>query len=507
MPRPSTAGWQERLPGSDGKWKRSRLPTARWSGSSGAVLPGAAAPSGRPAPRRDRLPAGVDDGSRSCLGAGAFRSPWSRRPCATSLEEAAGPGVERLVEQAGIQGGQAGARPRRASRTTPATSSPGMRLASAPSARSLLSGASEAVGAAPGLSRFRVDLCRLLLPSPRILVGARRGSPAGPAGLGSSRWALLLLTLVPFRLMSVWSRARLAVGAGGLLKRRLAGALRLQPEEVRHQGAGQSLGRVIESEAVETLALNGGFLAIAGIVEILLSAVALAAGSAGGAHVLLLLAWCAVTAAMARKLYLDRRRWTDRRLEMTHDLVERLVGHRTRLAQEPRAQWHTEEDRLLDLYVHDSQRFDRSKALLIAAIPPWLAPGEPRHSAARLRQRQRLHRSARPRSRRHAGSLPGLSPLRRGFFHLSGAILSWGYAGELFQAAARPEAEGAAGVAVSPGGDETKGRRSWKPSTSPTGTRTAAGRSSTAARCASPAGSGCCSKDLQEEGSRPWPRS
>lgn len=72
-------------------------------------------------------------------------------------------------------------------------------------------------------------------------------------------WGLLLLTLVPFLLLSTRFQGVLAVGGGMLLKQRLlAGSLRLQPEEIRHQGIGQFLGRVIESETVESLALSGG---------------------------------------------------------------------------------------------------------------------------------------------------------------------------------------------------------------------------------------------------------
>jgi ATP-binding cassette, subfamily B, bacterial len=48
-------------------------------------------------------------------------------------------------------------------------------------------------------------------------------------------WALLLMTLVPFRLLATWSQGRLAIGAESLIKRRLlAGAMRLEPEEIRH---------------------------------------------------------------------------------------------------------------------------------------------------------------------------------------------------------------------------------------------------------------------------------
>jgi ATP-binding cassette subfamily B protein len=93
-------------------------------------------------------------------------------------------------------------------------------------------------------------------------------------------WALLLVTLVPFRLLAAWSQGRLAIWAGGLLKQRLlAGALRLEPEEIRHQGAGQLLGRVIEAEAVEVLALSGGFLGLVAAVEVLIAAAVLGMGA------------------------------------------------------------------------------------------------------------------------------------------------------------------------------------------------------------------------------------
>src|SRR5258708_7902654 len=112
-------------------------------------------------------------------------------------------------------------------------------------------------------------------------------------------WVLLLVLLMPFRQVSVWSRSRLAIGGGALLRRRLlAGALELRPEEIRTQGAGQLLGRVIESEAVETLALLGAFLGVSGMVESLMAIGVLAAGAGGVRHALLLAGWLLVAAAL-----------------------------------------------------------------------------------------------------------------------------------------------------------------------------------------------------------------
>ena len=79
-----------------------------------------------------------------------------------------------------------------------------------------------------------------------------------------------------------------------LFKRRLLyGALQLDPEEVRHQGVGQFLGRVLESEAVEMLALSGGFTAVTAIVQLILATVVLAHGAVGWLHLALLWLWLA----------------------------------------------------------------------------------------------------------------------------------------------------------------------------------------------------------------------
>jgi hypothetical protein len=49
-------------------------------------------------------------------------------------------------------------------------------------------------------------------------------------------WALLLLTLVPLRVALTWLQGRIAIGAGARLKQRLFfGALRLEPDSLRHQ--------------------------------------------------------------------------------------------------------------------------------------------------------------------------------------------------------------------------------------------------------------------------------
>jgi len=148
-------------------------------------------------------------------------------------------------------------------------------------------------------------------------------------------WTLLLLMLAPLGLVAAWSQGVFAIGAGGLLKLRLLfGASRLEPDEIRHQGIGQHLARVMESEAVESLALAGVFYALATGVELLFAAGILAAASLV-IPLLVLVITMAASALLGWRSFDRRQRWTETRLEMTNDLVERMVCHRTRLAQEP----------------------------------------------------------------------------------------------------------------------------------------------------------------------------
>ena len=253
-------------------------------------------------------------------------------------------------------------------------------------------------------------------------------------------WALLLLTTVPLRLLRTWWQGRIAIGIGGALKLRLlAGALRLEPDEVRNQGSGQFLGRVIESQLVESLALSGGFLALVAAIELLVAAIVLVSGAAGIPHALALLTWIAITLLLGWHYYRLQREWASTRLDMTNDLVERMVGHRTRLVQEDRAFWHEQEDQMIESYLAVSRRMDRSAQWQTAVAPRgWLVLGlfvlgvpfvnggaSPAALAVGL-----------------GGTLLAYQALQEfsaGIWNLVGARIAWMQIAPLFNAATRPE--------------------------------------------------------------------
>jgi ATP-binding cassette subfamily B protein len=190
-------------------------------------------------------------------------------------------------------------------------------------------------------------------------------------------WLLLLLTLLPFRLLATAAGGSLAIRAGAILKRRLlAGALRLETDEVRHRGIGQLLGCVIESEVVESMALTGGFLGLTAAVELIVAGFILGAGAGSWLHVLLLLGTVLATVLLSVRYYRRRRGWTDERLVMTNNLVEGMVGHRTRLAQEAGDAWNEGEDQILERYLRTSGRLDRTAAALRVLVPRgWFLAG------------------------------------------------------------------------------------------------------------------------------------
>ena len=256
-------------------------------------------------------------------------------------------------------------------------------------------------------------------------------------------WALMLITLAPVRMLQTWLQGRIAIAGGGLLKvRLLAGALRLEPDQIRHRGAGQFLGQVIEAEAVESLALSGGFLALVAAIELILAGAVLAVGAGAPVHALLLAAWVLISIWLGWRYFRSARRWTSDRLDMTHGLVERMVGHRTRLAQQAAGHWHDGEDQELDRYLSLSREMDRNEAWFLAFVPRgWLLVGVAGIGPAFVNG---------------SGSTAGLAialggillafgalqRLTAGLWNLVGAAIAWEQVAPLFHAAARPDTAG-----------------------------------------------------------------
>ncbi len=190
-------------------------------------------------------------------------------------------------------------------------------------------------------------------------------------------WVLLVLTTLVFQSIATITQGWLAIGVGSLLKRRLLfGSLQLQPEEIRHQGIGQFLGRILEIDTVSQVAAAGGFGVVMSGLQLVAALGLLSLGAGGRVLALAFGLWTVFVGALLWRDLKLHDIWTQMYRAMTHDLVERMVGHRTRLAQESPAHWHDDEDVLLSRYLSQTARVDRLQVLIQVVLPRgWMVVG------------------------------------------------------------------------------------------------------------------------------------
>lgn len=253
-------------------------------------------------------------------------------------------------------------------------------------------------------------------------------------------WAILLALLVPLEALASWWQGWLAISFGGHLKQRLlAGSLEVDADRIRHQGVGQLLSRVLESEALENASITGGAATLQSGIELIAAAVVLSLGVGRPLTLTLFAAWLALLFWSAWRYTRSRKDWMWTRNHLTHDLVEKMNGHRTRIAQQPPSLWHETEDRDLVEYLRVSSRMDRIHAWLVAMGPRgWLTIGIAAvgyefaaEKASQLAPEQIAITIA--------GVVLGYLALRRFVFGLSqfaGAWQAWGVVRDLFAAAA-----------------------------------------------------------------------
>jgi ATP-binding cassette subfamily B protein len=269
-----------------------------------------------------------------------------------------------------------------------------------------------------------------------------RGALSGHLDRGFlAAFAMLLATTVPVRVLELRAQASLAIDAALLLKRRLMqGALAIEPEEMRGEGAGQLLGRAMEANAMESLAISGGIPGVLAAIDLAAAAVVLGLGAAGVLHVVLLAAWMVVGVGVLWNHARVMLAWTDRRLALTHDLVERMTGHRTRIAQQPSDAWHGGEDEELSSYLAAGRALDRRDVLLTALLPAgWLFVGFLALAPALLASRSSAGDTA-VLALSIAGILLAFQALRRlavGVRSLIAVGVAWRRAAPLFEAGGR----------------------------------------------------------------------
>jgi ATP-binding cassette subfamily B protein len=199
-----------------------------------------------------------------------------------------------------------------------------------------------------------------------------------PHGGSDWPWFMALMTLwVVVQLAASAAVSRLALDIGAAVRVGLMrGALRLDPERIRSAGVGQLLGRALDSEALDALALGGGVEAVAGAFEMALGGLVLAWGVTPVWSLAILATGVAVLCALGWTHVRRLRAWGQTRRSLTHDLVERMVGHRTVLIQDRHAGSARADDASLGAYDAETRALDYADIGLAVELPrAWLLAG------------------------------------------------------------------------------------------------------------------------------------
>ena len=262
-------------------------------------------------------------------------------------------------------------------------------------------------------------------------------------------WALVLGTLVCVTAAADWVQGHLLLDVNLRYRRKvMRGATAIAPRVSRSMGSGQLLGRVFETEALDTLVMNAGMTGVTAAIDVVFSVALFVVIPGAELLALVFAAWLGLVVAAGGWLYRLQRSWTVDRISMTEEVVEGLLGRRTRLAQLGPARFHPAEDRVLERYVAASARVDRAEAsfeatagrgwlvvgLVALAMMAGVGPLSPGAIAAAV-----------------GAVLLGFQALTRvaGSVHLAAAaVISWRQARVLYRASAEPELVGVPGLAL-----------------------------------------------------------
>ncbi|MEZ4868980.1 MAG: ABC transporter ATP-binding protein [Caldilineaceae bacterium] len=278
---------------------------------------------------------------------------------------------------------------------------------------------------------------QLLLALSWLFIG--RGALQGYFDWGwFQAWMLAMITASIFQLFAFDYQGRFSSSVGRVFKATfLYGAMQLDVDELRHQGAGQYLARVMQAGKLETTLLARGINAAIYFFMLTMAGLFLGFGAGGWLHAALLVGWTLLLVVVGWRYLRLGATWVDTYRDLTNALVEQMVGHRTRLIQENPEEWHTAEDQALHKYLQLTARLNRIETLVESFLPQgWLIIGllgiiQPLMTATAAPARLALSVGG------ILFAFQAYTALTRKFSNLLGASLAWDQVQPLLQAASR----------------------------------------------------------------------
>lgn len=189
-------------------------------------------------------------------------------------------------------------------------------------------------------------------------------------------WALMIFTGLPVQLLASWLQNQFILSISIHFKQRsLFGMLNLNPDDIRHLGSGGLLERVYQAESIEMLAISGGLKVFLSITQLIGAGFVLAQSPFGQLSITLMLVWLSMIFFAGWITYRQQLSWLGNYRDMNNSLVEKMLGHRTRLAQENPNLRHIDEDAQVERYLEESKKNSYVQSFLNSLQTSWMIAG------------------------------------------------------------------------------------------------------------------------------------
>lgn len=196
--------------------------------------------------------------------------------------------------------------------------------------------------------------------------------PGWIAGIGGAMTSLLAA-----KALAGQQAGRLSLRLGAILRTHLlARSLRMPTRRLRGKGVGDLLGRVMETDAIENFTAAGGIMLMAASFELLTAGGILLFASGSRPLFALLVVWLVLASLFFVRYHTSRKQWTRHRTDLSGELIEQVLGHRTRVTQDRSQTQRERDDHELNRYGERSGPMDRAQVMLEALIPRgWMMVG------------------------------------------------------------------------------------------------------------------------------------
>jgi ATP-binding cassette subfamily B protein len=186
-------------------------------------------------------------------------------------------------------------------------------------------------------------------------------------------WTILSLTAAPMQYLASRALRRFTVALGARMKRRLLeGTFRIDEREIRKHGYGSFLGRANEASLVERIDLINVFDVTSSVAQLVLAGLFFEQSRLFQPLLALLLLAILLLVLLGHRLFRSQAHTYRLRLALTSDLVDKILGHRTRAVQQSVERYHRDEDRDLTVYGQAGRHNDNLRALAAGFPRIWL---------------------------------------------------------------------------------------------------------------------------------------